>query len=418
MKFSKTVVLFVLSLATTLGPTLPAASQTFTRIVDTTDAVPGGQPGELFSINEPELPQASNRCVAFLAYGDMGSTGVYLRRQGVLELVVDLDTPVPGGAFTDIDAFSLDDCDVAYGATVNPTGSAIFLRREGAAADPVASTSTAVPGEPGTTFDEVAGPWLSGGKVAFFGRYSTVHGIFIATEEGVEAVVDSSSTGVPGGQAGEIFTAFDGIALLDDGNVVFWGEGPLGTEGIYTDLGGALRAVADNATSVPGGQAGEVFGGFFDSAILTGGEVYFSGAGTIGTVGIFRESGGSLEMFHDLAEPPPGWLPGEVLALDAEDPFFFWASEQVVSFYALGDMGSKGIYRTDSSDVTAVIATGDPLDGTAVTDLLPIVHADGDRSAFAAELDDGRRAIFVADFELFGDGFETGDASAWSATVP
>ncbi len=424
-------VILALTFALILPLPLLAASPTFERVADTGDAVPGGEPGETFA-DLQLLALVSGDCAAFAGVGDMGSEGIYLWGLGAgLQVVADLDTPVPGGgpgdAFTTLDELSIDACDVAYSAVINGTDTAIFRKSPGGATQRVVDTSTAVPGEPGETFGEIESVWLHFGDMAFVGRHGScagtpqeVAGIYLydgAIQE-VTAAADTCSTPVPGGSATEIFSELgDGPPILDAFNVAFTGLGALGSEGIYSTLGGPLRLVADLATDLPGGQPGEGFDDFSDVVPISGGEIVFLAAGTMGTVGIFRETGAGIELLYDVSEAPPGWQPGEVFdfATYEDEALFCWHSGGVTTFYGIGDMGSEGIYRTGGTEVTELIAVGDLLDGSTVTGLFFVTHAKSERVVFVAELDGTTQAVYVAREALFEDGFESGDLTGWGS---
>lgn len=75
---------------------------------------------------------------------------------------------------------------------------------------------------------------------------------------GVLDVVVDTETRVPGCSAGEFFTGFlfndDGTAIsLGNNDVVFKGSSNLGTQGIYSMVGGVLEVVVDSNDSAPGG---------------------------------------------------------------------------------------------------------------------------------------------------------------------
>ena len=315
---------------------------------------------------------------------------------------------------------------------VNDAYAGVFLQPAADAAEVVVDLTTPVPDEPGQTFTDAFEPWLADGATGFVALSNTCQGVPQAEQiwglyriDGgmVARVADNCRTDLPGGQSGELFTDLIGNAtpVHDAGAMAFWGHGTANTEGIFTDLGGTLRPVALLGESLPGGQPGEVFENwmapFQSLASISGDRVAFLGRGDLGTVGVFVESSGSLELLRNLDDPPPGWQPGELLDLDLDPPAFAWLSPGGVTFYAAGEQGSKGIYVTDGVTISPIIAVGDPLDGQTVTDLFGLFHATGDRVSFAADLSDGRVAVFTADTPLFADGFESGDTTVWSNAV-
>ncbi len=131
---------------------LMAGSQTppiLTRIVDTTHPVPGGLPSEAFELLMEDPVLVSDRCIAFLAVGDMGSAGVDRLRRGNLERVADASTPVPDGqigdVFTDIDTLALEGCDTLFVGIVNDAYAGIYLQPAEGSASVVTDFATPVP---------------------------------------------------------------------------------------------------------------------------------------------------------------------------------------------------------------------------------------------------------------------------------
>lgn len=89
--------------------------------------------------------------------------------------------------------------------------------------------------------------------------------------------VADTSTPIPGGSGN--FGAFIGVPSISGGNVAF--DGSVGSDGfmpgIYSNIGGSLNVVADEATPIPGGSGN--FGNFGDLSI-SGGNVAFLGGGS------------------------------------------------------------------------------------------------------------------------------------------
>lgn len=315
---------------------------------------------------------------------------------------------------------------------VNNAYEGIYKQPAAGPAEVVTDESTPVPDETGETFTDTRTPWLAAGVTGFLGLSNTclgvpqpeqVRGIYLYDGGTVERIADNCRTGIPGGQPGELFTnEIENARPVHDGtHIAFWGAGDSNTQGVFTTLGGSLPAVANTGSALPGGEPGEVFGGWLPAFQQVAGieddSVVFVASGDLGTVGIFHESAGTLEMARDLDDPLPDWQPGELLDLDADLPALARLTSAAITFYAIGDMGSQGIYRLDGGDLQTVVTLGDTLDGATVTAIFAGLHAQGDRVGFGVELSGGSAALFVADLPFFTDGFESGDTTAWSTTV-
>jgi hypothetical protein len=96
-----------------------------------------------------------------------------------------------------------------------------------------------------------------------------------------------------------------------------------------------------------------------------------------------------------------------------------WALDVAVSrgyaYVAMGDYDYRGLYVIDVSEPTAPVEVGFYETAGAMADLLGGV-AVSDGYVFLAN--GGGLFIFRECSPLFADGFESGDTSAWSATVP
>ncbi len=106
-------------------------------------------------------------------------------------------------------------------------------------------------------------------------------------------MVADTDTAIPGGTGN--FTFFTDTSI-DGGEVAFSGaSGDLSQQGVYTDVGGSLRVVADLNTAIPGGT-----GNFdiFTNPSIDGGDVAFSGfgfgSGSDFEGGLYVEVGGML----------------------------------------------------------------------------------------------------------------------------
>jgi len=113
----------------------------------------------------------------------------------------------------------------------------------------IADTSTPIPGGAGT-FTNLITPSMDNGHVAFYGSGSSGSGVYTNLTGSLTAFVNTA-TPIPGGTGN--FTGFL-HPVLSGGRVGFVGFGGSGQQGVYTDAGGTLAAVASTSTSIPGGS--------------------------------------------------------------------------------------------------------------------------------------------------------------------
>jgi hypothetical protein len=116
------------------------------------------------------------------------------------------------------------------------------------------------------------------------------------------------------------------------------------------------------------------------------------------------------------------------LIASTDDPYAFFGNggaainaSGMVVFQAMLDGYGEGIFTGPDPDADKLIATGDPLDGSVVTTYVQTnrfcLNGAGE-VAFAVGLEDGRAALFLGQPAIFVDGFESGNTSQWSVTVP
>ena len=150
--------------------------------------------------------------------------------------------------------------------------------------------------------------------------------------------VADTDTAIPGGTGN--FEDF-GTPSIGGGEVAFRGRGSFPQQGVYTDVSGSLRVVADLNTAIPGGT-----GNFdiFTNPSIDGGDVAFSGFG-----------------------------------------------------FGSGSDFEGGLYVEVGGMLFEVIAAGDTLDGKTVEAVLSGEESlSGDQVAFFAGFTDGTEGVFIA----------------------
>ena len=112
--------------------------------------------------------------------------------------------------------------------------------------------------------------------------------------------VADTSTAIPGGYGNFIEFSDADTPAIDDGKVVFRGQGldasSEQTDGIYTTLYGGLDVVADTDTQIPGADPGETFDTSdvhgFGSPTISGSNIAFKGDGDDASLrGIYAKFG-------------------------------------------------------------------------------------------------------------------------------
>jgi hypothetical protein len=167
----------------------------------------------------------------------------------------------------------------------------------------IANTTTPIPGGTGN-FNFFTFPVIAGGRVSFHGAGSGgQEGIYSSTG-GVLSVNYSQQTPIPGGTGN--FTGFS-LPAAAGSNLVFYAEGTANQQGVYTDIGGSLQAVANLGTPIPGGTGNFTnFGGPSGQPVLSGASVAFGAAGSGTQLGIYRWTGGISSVVANTNTPQPG----------------------------------------------------------------------------------------------------------------
>ncbi|NQU12468.1 hypothetical protein HQ590_16860 [bacterium] len=358
----------------------------FTKIADYDTAIPGGT-GNFTSFGELSAA-LSGSTVAFRGSVSGEQNGIYTGTgSGALAVVADLNSGVPGGTgnFT------------GFGSSIFISGSTVAFwgydpdSRDGmytanGTLTVVADEDTAIPGGTGnfTGMGEFAA--LSGNTMAFHGNGSGgQHGIY--TGNGALTAVADLTTTVPGGTGN--FTILV-EPVISGGTVVFAGYGSDGENGIYTG-NGALAAVADLSTAIPGGTGN--FTGLSDP-VISGSTVVFHGNGAGGQSGVYSDDG-TLSLIADRNTAIPGGS-GDFTYFE-----YISVSGSTVAFESAGSDNQQGIYLYLGGTLYDLIDANDMLDGKNLMDIdLFVAGLDGNSLAFTVHYLDSSMAIYRADFSL------------------
>jgi hypothetical protein len=326
-----------------------AGAQSFilSKVADHNTPVPGGS-GNFGGFLAP--PTISGGNVTFLGYQEpYGSgEGIYLFKGGILSIVADLNTPVPGQSGNFI-TFDINHPPVISGENIVFAGygaaaAGIYLFN-GTTIIKVVDLNTPAPGGSGN-FIRIDDFGVSGGNVAFKGWGSSGQAGIYLFKGGILSIVADLNTPVPDGSGSfEYFEDFD----ISGENVAFNGYGP-GNGGIFLFNGTALSTVADVKTPIPGGS------GNFDAfvyPVISGENVAFNGYGP-GNGGIFLFNGTTLSTVADVKTPIPG---GSGNFADYSRPVISGGN---VAFWGSGS-GQEGIYLFNGATLIKVADYNTPI---------------------------------------------------------
>jgi hypothetical protein len=212
------------------------ADTLFTRIAGMGTPIPGGR-GNFTAFNPPAMDDG---VVAFKGDGTGGQDGAYVYSNGSLDVIADHSTLIPGRSdtFAGLGEPTTSMRNFAFQGVDNADNVGIYTVVDGVL-DVVADTTTDIPGTTGkfTTFGP---PSLDDAYIAF--AASNVSGIYTNVGGTLHVVADTNSGG---------YLSFGSHVSLDDGRIAFQGNGS-GSQGIYLANGG-LSVVADRNTPIPGG---------------------------------------------------------------------------------------------------------------------------------------------------------------------
>ncbi|MBD2776866.1 DUF7453 family protein [Iningainema tapete] len=361
-------------------------------IADTNTAIPNGS-GNFARVDVYSLKQNN---VAFRGFDSNGQQGIYINREGTLQLVVDNHTPIPGGTgnfsnFDDIFDSNFDGNNVAFQGSDASGQQGIYVNRNGTL-QLVVDSKTPIPDGTGN-FANFSSYFLKGNNVVFEGYASSEQrGIYIKRDEAPLSVVVDNKTQIPGGIGN--FSSFSTSAVSEN-NVVFLGNGLNGgsfsqLQGIYINRDSALQVVVDKNTPIPGGV-----GNFdnFNFLKIEGDNVFFVGFGSNGQRGIYVKRNGQLQVVVDKTNTSFPSSKGKFS--DFSNPV---VERETLAFLGFLDSTAIGIYANVSGSLLKVADLGDRLDGARISSLnLDTIKLSGTSLTFRASLIDGTQALVRAD---------------------
>jgi hypothetical protein len=225
-----------------------SSTGTLTRIADTSSTIPGT--ALTFSHFSGSARVGDAGLIAFRGEGAEHS-GIFRAQGGVVAVVADTTMVLPGTEgmlFTSFDrAVGAGASQVSFRASSDGR-EGIYLWNAGVLAV-VADTTTLVPGGGGAVFSAFSAPVVTGSRVAFRARAPELEGIYVY-ESGSLTLVADTATVVPGDAV--TFTGFDARIALSAASVAFLGSASE-REGIYRLTGSGLAAVLETGQATPGG---------------------------------------------------------------------------------------------------------------------------------------------------------------------
>lgn len=343
-----------------------ACAYTFTKIADSRSS--------FNSFSSFPRPSINNQgTVAFAADLDAGGNGIFIGNGGAITTITDTNGPF---SFVYSDFSINDKGTVVFAADLDAGGNGIFINSGGVTTTIVDSSGS---------FATVFTPSINNeGTVAFQAFLDTGgEGIFTSSGGLVATIAETS----------DLFVRFFGPSINDRGTVAFGTLLALSSEGdgIFTSSDGSIANIANDSGSF--NDFGALYNAF--PSINNEGTVAFGAIQTKGT-GIFIGNGGVIT---------------SIAITSISNPFFFSGFDFIPSINNSGTVaflanlstqpGAVGIFTLSGGVIDKVIATGDRLFGSTVTNLKFFREGlnDAGQVAFYASLADGTQGIFRADPE-------------------
>jgi len=388
-------VLFALFLGNAYAQTIE-----FTKLIDTTVAIPNGA-GYFTKFEAPYLYQGK---IVFRGYGVGEQEGVYTNLNGSWTVVADKKTSIPDGTghfihFAEPTPYSKTTYHkyqiLSFNSPAINNDSVIFIgegkdHQEGVylyqqnKLQKIADTHTDIPAGSGN-FTHFYSPYLNNGNPAFVGEgHKKQQGMYTFTNNKLTMLYNQTTT-IPA--SNKHFARFWNPDFAG-GHVAFWGIDKAKHVGIYDDVTGKLRRIADQKTPIPNGNGNFVMLG---APSLQNSKVTFRGIGRNEQNGVYSNISGELQEIATTNTPIPQ---GEGNFTGAYNPTI--DADNIV-FIAKGAKKQAGIYAYYQGNLKKVIAFGDELDGKKVKSIaLGAVALSGAQVAFQAVFEDGSEAIYLA----------------------
>ena len=429
------VVAIALSLGWLTAGGAEAASFTFSKIADTSTAIPGSN--NLTFSDFSGAPVIDDSIVAFVGGGgsnQLGLGGIYTSSGGILKTVVDTRTLMPDNDvnFNSLGlGLAIDQGNIVFGGSgnkPNPLGGTDaygIYTVIGGVLERVIDQSTILPGDT-SNFTTFGGDLsIKGNNVAFYGGSSSENVALFTNAGGTLQRVVDSSTPLP-----EVTSNLDSLSNADvvfasstsvDNTIYNW------RSGIYTYSGGVIKKIVDPATIMLGGRTDLQFG---NPVRVDGNDLAFSviSSSNQPSTAIYTIVDGKVSLVADTNTPVPGGIGNfesvagfiagfniGTLSLDQGNVAFL--GRDVVGFTEIPGpicpprqscpgpirvpVTRIGIYTTLGGSLTKVIAEGEQLDGKIIApSYLGTSNQmlSGNSLVFSVRFTDGSSGIYQADF--------------------
>ncbi len=406
MRRTSTLRSFAASFALLCTAATPAFAQggppVFTRIADTQTSAPGAG-GATFSLFADARAIEGGR-VAFVAFHSASGSGVYSWQSGMLGVLADTTTVVPGTAssFSSFFDVSIDGGFAAFTAGwPGPGGGCAFSGSEGLFARRFAGGAIrAVVTSLSTTRHCFHGVEFERRVIAVAGGVDPVdvihnhsESVMVVKRIGSARTFLDTTTASP---SGGTFVGFD-QDLSIRGNGLLFAEIIPNTIGAVAGLyvvradGMGPRLVADRATAVPSGSG--TFNNFA-GADWDGGEVAFVGRDSMNRASLYAGTNpADLRLVVGSSTP----VPGEGANFGGvSNPIAFGGGVFVFSGFWLGSR--TGLFTSDGTAVQAILKKNDVLDGKAVDQAFCRQgHKDGNRLLVEVRFQDMSRGLYLVE---------------------
>jgi hypothetical protein len=380
------------------------AQWTYTRIADTTTAIPAGT-GNFTSFYGAAT---SNGLVVFRGSGNSSQQGLYTWTAGTgLQLVVNKSSTTPsGGLYTSFERPDLDASgNIAFMAsTSSPTTSQGIYARLGGSMTTIATTTTATPSFTNGNFfrfDGLGSASIDQGQVVFSAFSSNnlsqfTQGVYRYQSGSLSRVADRS-TSFPYG-AGSSSMIFIDRAMIHNGDVIFNAStGSGGTSGVYSVRSNVLRREIDNTQFLPGSSSLFALEGTVDRgpAIAGNRTNFFSVNSFSPQTGHYgTDSDNVVKSMLTYGNIVPGTSSNFVglgyLSLNPDGSFaVYGGSVQVTALWYSPTFTGAGLQK--------IIAYQDSLDGRVVQNPDSTIYAlDGNNFVFTTTFSDGSSGVYLA----------------------
>ncbi len=183
--------------------------------------------------------------------GNNASNPIVTDIGGTLTIIADRNTAIPGGSFGNFNNFiftDIEDETIVFGAS--GIGHDGIYQYSAGVLDVVADTTTAVPGGSFGNFTNLFAPVIDNDEIVFSAAGAGIEGIYRFQNGVINPIVDTN-TPIPGGPGN--FADFNDIRpAYENGTLAFRGIGNGGRQGLYFNNGHDTFKVIDDADTLLG----------------------------------------------------------------------------------------------------------------------------------------------------------------------